>query len=204
MILQRMNGAPPLVYFALGALYYKIGNHKAAINHLSYVIENETSDESNYHYATPELKEYVKILREIEREPTKAPQTSAAIRALERTRRNRGKSILEESRKALDDLKIKQLETAEIKTEVKYVRKETVFKSLFSNDSIQQPENNVQDEQFNGNQKQEFLLSDYSKLVTEKVEEAQKEISQKKNNKEADQIHNRKPITEVLHDIYDR
>ena len=29
-ILQLMNGAPPLVYFTLGALYHKLGDHKAA------------------------------------------------------------------------------------------------------------------------------------------------------------------------------
>lgn len=203
IILQRMNGAPPLVYFALGALYNKVGNHKAAVNHLSYIIENEVSDESNYLYATPELKEYVKILRKIEREPSEAPQTSAAIRSLERARRNRGKTLLEESRKALEESNVKQLNTAEEKNQVK----EIVLKSLFTNDSVTQTEVN-QNLQENGqpdNSNQKSLFSDYAKLVTEKVEEVKNEQQNKKKpKKEPEQFTNRKPITEVLHDIYDR
>ena len=103
-ILQSVSGAPPLVYFALGALYHKIGDYKSAVNHLAYVLENENSDESNYVYPTPELREYVKTLRKIEREPAEAPQTSAAVRALERARRNRGKSLLEDSRRRLGEV----------------------------------------------------------------------------------------------------
>ena len=80
----------------------KIGDYKSAVNHLSYVVENENSDESTYLYPTPELREYAKTLRKIEREPAEAPQTSAAVRALERARRNRGKTLLEESRKLYD------------------------------------------------------------------------------------------------------
>ena len=100
-ILQMMNGAPPLVYFTLGALYHQIGDHKSAVNHLSYIVDNENAEEGTYIYPSPELRSYVKVLRKIEREPAEAPQTSAAIRALERARRNRGKSLLENSRAAL-------------------------------------------------------------------------------------------------------
>ena len=46
-ILQMMNGAPPLVYFTLGALYNKIGDYKSAVNHLSYVVENENARRSD-------------------------------------------------------------------------------------------------------------------------------------------------------------
>jgi hypothetical protein len=107
-ILQTMNGAPPLVYFTLGALYNRAGDHKAAVNHLSYVVENENADETSYNYPSPELRNYVRVLRKIEREPTEAPQTSAAIRALERARRNRGRTLLEQSRAALKELEKKQ------------------------------------------------------------------------------------------------
>lgn len=202
IILQRMNGAPPLVYFALGALYNKIGNHKAAVNHLSYVLENEVSDESNYLYATPELKEYVKILRKIEREPSEAPQTSAAIRALERTRRNRGRAILDESRKSLEILEQKQLNSSEEKT----TEKENVLKSLFSNDSIKKPEiNHFQTEpQKEENSNQNSIFTEYTKIITEKVEDVKKEQTQKKPKKDTEKFTNRKPITEVLHDIYDK
>ncbi len=97
-ILQTMNGAPPLVYFTLGALYHKVGDYKSAVTHLAYTIENENSDEKTYLYASPELKNYVRVLRKIEREPAEAPKTSAAVRALERARRTRGKAVLEQSR----------------------------------------------------------------------------------------------------------
>jgi hypothetical protein len=202
IILQRMNGAPPLVYFTLGALYHKIGNYKAAVNHLSYVLENDTADESNYLYATPELKEYVRILRKIEREPTEAPQTSAAIRALERARRNRGKSLLEESRKSLDEMNLKQLDAA---TQVKDEKKEIVLKSLFTHDSIRQPEP-IQTEKSSDSSKQDFFLSDYANLVNGKADEGKNERPEKKGKKEKDpeQYASRKPITEVLHDIYDK
>src|SRR5260221_1911530 len=42
-IVRSMIGAPPLVYFTLGALYNKIGDHSAAVNNLSYVVENESA-----------------------------------------------------------------------------------------------------------------------------------------------------------------
>ena len=118
-ILQLMNGAPPLVYFTLGALYHEIGDYKSAVNHLAYVVENENADEQTYVYPSPELRNYVKILRKIEREPAEAPQTSAAIRALERARRNRGKTILENSRAGLKSQgDKKQLAMAEQKKQI--------------------------------------------------------------------------------------
>lgn len=99
-ILERMSASPPLVRFALGALYHKAGDHKAAVSKLSQVVEDPYSDESAYVFPSPELRNYVKILRKIERDPADAPMTSAAVRALERARRMRGKVLLEESRTA--------------------------------------------------------------------------------------------------------
>jgi hypothetical protein len=61
-------------------------------------------------------------LRKIEREPAEAPQTSAAIRALERARRNRGKALLENSRaglKLLDEKK--QAAMAEQKKQIERI-----------------------------------------------------------------------------------
>lgn len=99
-IVQRMTAPPPLVKFALGALYNKAGEHKAAVSKLAQVVEDTASDESAYVFPTPELRNYVKVLRKIEREPADAPMTSSALRALERARRLRGKALLEESRTA--------------------------------------------------------------------------------------------------------
>jgi hypothetical protein len=198
IILQRMSGAPPLVYFALGALYHKIGNYKSAANHLSYVLENESSDESHYVYATPELKNYVKILRKIEREPAEAPQTSAAVRALERTRRNRGRTLLEESRKAMEVLEQKKLATSVEKNGQARSVENGILAHLANekNDSAQQPENKSEKES-------QFTFFGISETITEIVNEVTNEINPKPQKKEA-KPQTRKPITEVLHDIYDR
>lgn len=97
-IVQRINPAPPLLYFALGALQNKAGDHKAAIGNLAYVAENTALDEASYTVGSPELQNYVRVLRKIEREPADAPLTSAAVRALERARKLRAKTLLEDSR----------------------------------------------------------------------------------------------------------
>jgi tetratricopeptide (TPR) repeat protein len=202
-ILQTMNGAPPLVYFTLGALYNKMGDHKAAVNHLAYVVENENSDEATYNYPSPELRNYTKILRKIEREPAEAPQTSSAVRALERARRNRGKSLLEQSRQAVEEINKKKRET------------ETEQKRLKAEDAAAQ------------NGKQSFLstvseagINSFAetKERTEPVaspprkplqsvtvaEEPAKENgkSSSKEQNQNDLYNHRPPISEVLRDIY--
>src|SRR5215210_830732 len=101
-LLHSMTDPPPLVYFALGALYYKAGDHEAAAEHLSYIVENDLSDERHRLAPSTELRRYVQILRKLEREPTVAPQTMAAIRSLERTRHNRAAFMLAESRERLN------------------------------------------------------------------------------------------------------
>ena len=101
-LLHSMTDPPPLVYFALGALYYKAGDHEAAAEHLSYIVENDLSDERHRLSPSPELRRYVQILRKLEREPTVAPQTMAAIRSLDRTRHNRAAFMLAESRERLN------------------------------------------------------------------------------------------------------
>lgn len=196
LILQRMNGAPPLVYFTLGALYNKIGNHKAAVNHLGYVLENEFSDESLYTYATPELKNYVRILRKIEREPSEAPQTSAAIRALERARRTRGKVLLEQSRlaikeksKALKTQDKKELNNGNINQHQEIQPAASLPAQEFEKQSVENAESPLQ-----------FLdISDYPIDSTKHSEEKEHNTE----NKNVDPFANRKPISEVLRDIYD-
>jgi hypothetical protein len=101
-LLHAMTDPPPLVYFALGALYYKAGDHEAAAEHLSYIVENDLSDERHRLAPSPELRRYVQILRKLEREPAVAPQTMAAIRSLDRARHNRAAFMLAESRERLN------------------------------------------------------------------------------------------------------
>lgn len=97
-IARSMSAAPPLVYFGLGALYQKLNDHAAAVKNFSRGVDDASADESAIVYPTKELREYVRMLRKIERAPAEAPQTSKAIRSLERLRKNRAKTLLEHSR----------------------------------------------------------------------------------------------------------
>lgn len=191
-ILQMMNGAPPLVYFTLGALYNRAGDHKSAVNHLAYVIENEHADEKTYLYASPELKNYVKILRKIEREPAEAPQTSAAIRALERARRTRGKAILEESRqfdRELENQKREAIAEPKPAQRAEIPAKREILSVTAQDDSAG---------------KDEFV-----KQIVESAPASNRNKSFKENDggkkQSAEEVFaHRRPITEVLQDIYDK
>jgi hypothetical protein len=100
-VLHMMADPPPLVYFTLGALYHRAGEHDSAAEHLAYVLEDESGDEHGRLQPSTELRRYVEVLRRIEREPAEAPQTMAAIRGLERARRARAATMLDESRERL-------------------------------------------------------------------------------------------------------
>jgi len=197
-ILQMINGAPPLVYFTLGALYHQIGDHKSAVNHLAYVVENENSSEQTYVYPSPELRYYVKILRKIEREPAEAPQTSAAIRALERARRNRGRTFLENSR---DGLKLlgekKQAAMAEQKKQIdqlaeinaESIAPRGIFQSSIVDELSAIPESDGQ-----------------AFAETRHNQNGNKDNSrnEKNGNSNAEIPAGRQSISEVLYDIYDK
>jgi hypothetical protein len=195
-ILQLMNGAPPLVYFTLGALYHKVGDHKSAVNHLAYVVENENAEESTYIYPSPDLRNYVKILRKIEREPAEAPQTSAAIRALERARRNRGKSFLEISR-------VKLIESNE-KKKLMSEQKKQLEKHTEVNGVSNSPQNVTKSNGDKSRQNGRPLFEAegwQEKENGNKPQEAESNGNAK--NAKNDPFANRQPISEVLRDIYD-
>jgi hypothetical protein len=179
-ILQRMPTAPPLIHFSLGALYNKAGDHGAAAKHLAYIVENAASDESALVYPTPELRSYVKVLRKIEREPADAPMTSAAVRALERARKLRAKTILEDSRGKMPA----PVEEAEAKTPDRAEVLPLPQPAIEANENghTEKPHRFVEPEQ-----------------------DATRPRSRKGSRKERqDPFANRKPISEVLHDIYDK
>jgi hypothetical protein len=100
-VLQMMSDPPPLVYFTLGALHHRAGDYETAAEHLSYILEDERGDEHARTHPSSELRRYVEVLRRVEREPTEAPQTMAAIRGLERARRARAAAMLDEARTRL-------------------------------------------------------------------------------------------------------
>ncbi len=189
-ILKRMSGAPPLVYFSLGALYNKVGDHQAAINCLSHVIENESANEASYVYPSPELRNYVKVLRKIERDPADAPLTSASIRALERARKLRGNSLLEESRSIY------------AKNSVTPSNQEPLSDNRHSlpvRQEVQEPvRRSVTDSMFEAFDRSIAPLSGGST----QMETTGKNGNAKRPKK--DPFVDRKPISEVLHDIYDK
>lgn len=100
-IVRSMSAPPPLVSFALGALYQKLDDHSSAVKFLSQVVDDSAVSETAIVYPSKELRDYVRMLRKIERAPAEAPLTSSAIRALERARKNRGEKLLELSREQL-------------------------------------------------------------------------------------------------------
>ncbi len=100
-IVRAIPGSPPLVHFALGALYDRLGDHASVVKHLAF-ISDESGSESAIAFPSNELREYVRILRKIERSPAEAPQTSAAIRSLERMRRSKARSLLEKHRNLIE------------------------------------------------------------------------------------------------------
>ena len=195
-VLRAMNGAPPLVYFTLGALYHKAGDYKSAVNHLEYVLENTNADESTYVYPSPELRNYVKVLRKIEREPAEAPLTSAAVRALERARRNRGKFLLEDSREKVTEQKRRKRELAaeekKKKAELEAQQPEIIMIQSVTDADLETRVDNGRETS--------------RSVVPNELQNGDKppKKEERENKNRDDPFANRKPISEVLHDIYDK
>ncbi|NNF00396.1 MAG: hypothetical protein HKN25_15350 [Pyrinomonadaceae bacterium] len=190
-ILQVMHGAPPLVYFALGALYNKVENHDAAVKHLSYVVEEDLAKEASYIHPSADLRNYVRVLRGIERNPSQSPQTSASIRALERARKNRGEKLLSESRTKLEQ------SAKELPASRKPVFANSNKANGKSDDSLLKTVNDTREA------KEERAKFERSQPQTVRRKPPKRPSDTDYQND--DDLHaNRKPITEVLHDIYDK
>ena len=101
-LLEIMPDPPPLNYYALGALYQRLGNHEAAVEYLSRLSEDGHGNETQRTTASPQLRRYVSILRRIEYQPSTAPQTLAAIRSLERARQRHALKMLLDSRSVVE------------------------------------------------------------------------------------------------------
>lgn len=104
-LLDMMPDAPPLNHFAIGALYHRLGNHRATVEYLSRLVDDESYDEAHRTAPSPQLRRYVSMLRQIEYHPSTAPQTLAAVRSLERARQKTAGRLLMESRGALKNEK---------------------------------------------------------------------------------------------------
>lgn len=185
-ILHKMHGAPPLVYFALGALYAKLGDHGSAVSNLAYVVENEYADESTYLHPSQDLRDYVRLLRKIERDPKEAPQTASAVRSLERMRKNKGASLLQESRaKAPADRREARLVTSGASEAVSGNGRENEEGSVLK--SVSDPGARDRGSEDNETSRSKVRKSSF-----------------RDKDSDDEDFSDRKPITEVLHDIYDK
>lgn len=100
-VLVSMPDPPPLLYYSLGALQHRVGDYQAAIENLAELLETGLTEEHQRTSPSPALRHYVQLLRNIEREPAIAPMALAAVRSLERGRRNRAPYLLADSRERL-------------------------------------------------------------------------------------------------------
>lgn len=177
-IVRAMATPPPLVHFGLGALYQKIGDHSLAAKHLAEAIESPAADELSVVFPPKELREYVRLLRRIERAPAESPLTSAAVRSLERARKNRGPAMLEESRTQVGELETKQLRA--------------------STDDVAEPEQRKSvTEDVDGSSSGEEKGTTYRFADFAKSKRSRKSNTRRSSGE-------RQTISEVLHDIYDQ
>jgi hypothetical protein len=103
-IVSSMPDAPPLARFALGALYYSIGDHNAAVEQLGFAAEEEVLKESRHATPSRQLRRYVSKLRRVERRPRRYAKLNAAIASLERMHQERAARLLAESQQQLKRL----------------------------------------------------------------------------------------------------
>ncbi len=108
-VLSSMKDAPPLVHYALGALYQRVGDYDAAVEHLAYVCEDEQADERHLTQPSAELRRYAAVLRRLERDPQEGPLTIAAVRSLERARTTQAAALLADARAKLTDAPAPQI-----------------------------------------------------------------------------------------------
>ena len=184
-ILSSMVTAPPLLQFAVGALYLKTGDNASAEKNLSHVIGESGLSESAIVFPSNELRDYVRVLRKIERDPADAPKTTAAVRALERLRRNKGQALLEQARLRLSEGQEQSHETRDGSVRARFLS--------FGDDSS---ETGVH----------AHTLEDRTETVGSKSESD--ESRNKRFDAEAEtgnggKYPGRKPISELLQDIYD-
>lgn len=103
-IIRSMPDSPPLSRFALGALYYSVGDHNAAVEQLGFAAEEEVLKESRHVSPSRQLRRYVARLRRIERRPKRSAKIKAAMASLDHMQHERAASLLAESQQQLKRL----------------------------------------------------------------------------------------------------
>lgn len=179
-IVKFMSDAPPLVYFGLGALYQKLDDHGSAVKNLTYVVGDAAATEAAIVFPKRELREYVRLLRKIERAPAESPLTSAAIRSLERARKNRGQKLLEISREQLAKLPASQPQAEQQLESVVDMTGDREIAEKLLDSASDSTDNRDGGRSSNGS------------------------VKQIRNHRPIETTPDRQTISEVLHDIYDR
>jgi tetratricopeptide (TPR) repeat protein len=100
-VVSLLPDPPPLSSFALGALYYSVGDHDAAVEHLALAAEEQILKDSIHKKPSRRLRRYVARLRQIERVPQRFARVNAAMQNLERLHRETGARLLAESQRHL-------------------------------------------------------------------------------------------------------
>jgi len=186
-IARSMTATPPLVCFSLGALYGRLNDHASVVKYLSRVVEDAAAEELSVVYPSKDLRDYVRMLRKIERAPAEAPQTSKAIRSLERARKNRAKDLLEQSRSELSQI---ARERPQIEQNL-----ESVANIGGLRDSQAET----------GNPQPEFREAVSAVVSTSSLERGHSVTRRKVSTHDLETAPaERQTISEVLHDIYDR
>ena len=103
-VVRLLPDPPPLSSFALGALYYSVDDHNAAVEHLGLAAEEQILKDSVHKKPSRQLRRYVARLRQIERAPQRFARVNAAIQNLERLHRDTGARLLAESQRHLKKL----------------------------------------------------------------------------------------------------
>ena len=136
-IVRSMPDSPPLTRFALGALYYSIGDHNAAVEQLGFAAEEEVLKESRHATPSRQLRRYVAKLRRVERRPKLYAKLNAAIASLERMHQERGARLLAESQQQLK--RMVEAYEGEMSEQIRSPRKDLPISSSRSLRSITAP-----------------------------------------------------------------
>jgi len=136
-IVGSMPDSPPLSRFALGALYYSIGDHNAAVEQLGFAAEEEVLKESRHATPSRQLRRYVARLRRIERRPKLYAKLNAAIASLEQMHQERGARLLAESQQQLK--RMVEAYEGEMSEQIRSPRKDLPISNTRSLKSITAP-----------------------------------------------------------------
>ncbi len=136
-IVGSMPDSPPLSRFALGALYYSISDHNAAVEQLGFAAEEEVLKESRHATPSRQLRRYVARLRRIERRPKLYAKLNAAIASLEQMHQERGARLLAESQQQLK--RMVEAYEGEMSEQIRSPRKDLPISNTRSLKSITAP-----------------------------------------------------------------